>query len=129
MSLETQHILLIEEEPVVREITAFRLELLGYKVTACDSSKAGIVAIEENLPNLIIIDQYLTGIEGLELVNRFSNDVRTAEIPILILSTNTDLTDVQRAYRAGAKEYLLIPFDPLLLEDKIQKLLNPSVAV
>jgi CheY-like chemotaxis protein len=64
--------------------------------------------------------------DGIEFINRLSNDTRTSEIPIMFLSTNADLEDVQRAYNAGADEYLVIPYDPLVMEAKVERLVNAT---
>jgi len=115
-------ILLVEEEPTLREITAFRLELLGYDVVRQESAELALDWLRTNLPNLIIVAQFLPGIDGIELLNRLSNDVRTSDIPVMVLSANADLDDVQKAYNAGADEYLVTPYDPFMLESKIRRL-------
>ena len=58
------------------------------------------------------------------MLNRLSNDVQTNEIPVLFLSTNSGLDDVQKAYNAGADEYLVIPYDPVVLESKVEQLVS-----
>jgi CheY-like chemotaxis protein len=60
--------------------------------------------------------------DGVEFINRLSNDTRTSEIPIMFLSTKSDLEDVQKAYNAGADEYLVIPYDPMVLQSKLERL-------
>jgi CheY-like chemotaxis protein len=115
-------ILLIEEDRTLLDITAFRLELLGYAVVAQQSAERALEWLREQLPTLIIVDQVLPGMDGVEFINRLSNDTRTSEIPIMFLSANADLEDVQRAYNAGADEYLVIPYDPLVLEAKVERL-------
>jgi len=121
MSGQTQ-ILLIEGDPTLLEITAFRLELLGYAVETLDSAERALEWLSDKLPSLIIVDHVLPGIDGIEFINRLSNDTRTSEIPIMFLSTNGDLEDVQKAYNAGADEYLVIPYDPMVLEAKVERL-------
>jgi CheY-like chemotaxis protein len=115
-------ILLIEGDPTLLEITAFRLELLGYQVESMDSAEQAIKRLGEILPNLVIVDHVLPGMDGIEFINRLSNDTRTSNIPIMFLSSNGDLEDVQKAYNAGADEYLVIPYDPMVLESKVERL-------
>jgi DNA-binding response OmpR family regulator len=124
MSTATQapKILLVEEEETLLAITAFRLELLGYQVVTQESAERALDWLNQELPSLIIVDQVLPGIDGIDFINRLSNDMRTSNIPIMVLSTNSDLEDVQRAYNAGADEYLVIPYDPIVLESKVEKL-------
>jgi DNA-binding response OmpR family regulator len=122
MSDESPTILLIEEDPTLLEITGFRLELLGYKVVALSSADRALEWLRDELPTLIIVEQALSGIDGIEFINRLSNDIRTSETPIMFLSTTSDLDEVRRAYNAGADEYLVIPYDPLVLESKVERL-------
>jgi DNA-binding response OmpR family regulator len=117
-------ILLIESDPTLLEITAFRLELLGYGVIPCETAEKALEWLRDQLPTVVVVDHVLSGIDGIELVNRLSNDTRTSEIPIMFLSTNGDLEDVQKAYNAGADEYLVIPYDPLVLEAKVERLVS-----
>src|SRR5207253_6571733 len=119
---QSSQILLIEGDPTLLEITAFRLELLGYEVVTLESAEWALEWLRNKLPTLVIVDHILPGIDGIEFINRLSNDTRTSEIPIMFLSTNGDLEDVQKAYNAGADEYLVIPYDPLVLEAKVERL-------
>jgi CheY-like chemotaxis protein len=122
MSDRSQHILFVEEDPILLEITAFRLELLGYQVVTQQSAERALEWLRDQLPALIIVDHMLPGMDGIEFINRLSNDTRTSDIPIMFLSTNGDLEDVQKAYNAGADEYLVIPYDPMVLESKVERL-------
>lgn len=123
MRRETPSILLVEEEPTLAELTAFRLELLGYIVTCVHSAEEALAAVDRQRPDVIVLDLFLPGIDGLELANRLSNDPRTSDIPLMAFSADGDLSRVQRAYAAGVKEYLLVPYDPAVLEQKLEKLL------
>jgi DNA-binding response OmpR family regulator len=126
MPRQSPQILLIEGERTLLEITAFRLELLGYEVIECDTAERALEWLREQLPTLVIVDYVLPGIDGIEFINRLSNDTRTSEIPIMFLSTNGDLEDVQKAYNAGADEYLVIPYDPIVLESKVERLASAT---
>jgi CheY-like chemotaxis protein len=125
---QSPQILLIEGDPTLREITAFRLELLGYEVVTLDTAERAIEWLCDKLPTLIIVDHALPGMDGVEFINRLSNDTRTSDIPIMFLSTNGDLEDVQKAYNAGADEYLVIPYDPMVLESKVERLASGATA-
>lgn len=127
MSENAATILLIEGDNTLLEITAFRLELLGYNVVSLATAEQGIEWLVDQLPGIVIVDHALPGMDGIEFVNRLSNDTRTSEIPIMFLSTNGDLDDVQRAYNAGADEYLVIPYDPMVLESKVERLTSAAV--
>ncbi|MCA9259448.1 MAG: response regulator [Planctomycetales bacterium] len=114
-------ILLVEEDPTLREITAFRLELLGHRIAALPSADAALDWLGEQKPDLIAVG-HVSDMPSFELLNRFSDDPRTSESPVLYLSPDSDLDAVQKAFNAGADEYLLVPYDPLVLEDKVSGL-------
>jgi CheY-like chemotaxis protein len=123
MPKDTPRILLIGDEPTLAEITAFRLELLGYTVNRAEGADDALAKIATEAPDVIILDTAVNGASGVELANRLSNDQAISRIPILVFSTSADLADVQRAYTAGVKDYLVIPFDPVVLERKLERLL------
>ena len=125
MTSPASKILLIEQEPVLLEITAFRLELLGYEVIQHASAAAATVWLEEHLPSLIAIG-HLDDLDSIEFLNRLSNEERTSTIPVIYLSASADLEDVQRAFNAGADEYLVTPYNPLVLEQKVGDLLHAA---
>jgi CheY-like chemotaxis protein len=126
MPNDTPRILLIGDEPTLADITAFRLELLGYVVFRAESADEALANIADRAPDVIILDTSVSGSGGIELANRFSNDQATSRIPILVFSTSADLADVQRAYTAGVKDYLVTPFDPVVLEQKLERLLSKN---
>ncbi len=127
MSLQDATILLIEEEPTLRDITAFRLELLGYQVITKLTADEANQELTEKLPDMIAVG-HVAEMESIDFLNHLSNDPRTNELPVLYLSGSADLEEVQRAYNAGADEFLVTPYDPLILESKVEGLLLAASA-
>ncbi|MEO1497199.1 MAG: response regulator [Planctomycetota bacterium] len=124
MSVDTRRVLLIEEDATLREITAFRLELLGHVVVSHSSGETALTWLLDELPDAIVVGHFLPDMDGLELIDRLSNEVRTSDIPVMLLSPNSELEDVQKAFNSGADEYLVTPFDPQTLEMKLSRLLS-----
>jgi CheY-like chemotaxis protein len=124
MSNDKKHILLIEEDPTLADITSFRLELLGHRVDTLHSAEDALSRLVDQMPDMVVVGHFLPGMDGIDFLNRISNDVRTSKIPTMLLSPNSELDDVQRAFNAGADEYLVTPFDPQTLEKKVQRLVN-----
>jgi len=122
MSHHEATILLIEEEPTLRDITSFRLELLGYQVVTKITADEANHSLSEKLPTLIAVG-HVAEMESIEFLNHLSNDPRTSDLPIIYLSGSADLEEVQRAFNAGADEFLVTPYDPLVLEKKVEGLL------
>jgi DNA-binding response OmpR family regulator len=122
MTNQAPHILLMEEEPTLLDITAFRLELLGYTVTCMETAQEATLWLKDNLPDLIAVGQ-LTDMKSVEFLNLLSNDPRTSELPMIYVSARADLMEVQQAYNAGADEFLVTPYNPMVLEKKVEGLL------
>ena len=116
--------MLVEDDETLAEITAFRLELLGYGVRQVRTADETRALLKEQTPDLIILDLALSGTDGFELTNEIRNDPKTTEIPVLAFSSSADLEDVQRAYAAGVSDFLVTPYDPLVLQHKLEQLLN-----
>src|SRR5688500_11506499 len=125
MSTLRKKILVVEEEPTLLDILAFRLELLGFEVETKLTADAALTWLAASAPDLIAVG-HLSDMDPLEFLNRVSDDQRTSQTPVLVLSPDPDLDAVQRAYNAGANEYLLTPFDPLVFEQKVQHLLTAA---
>ena len=128
MRSDTPDILLVEEDETLADITAFRLELLGYRVAQARSGEAALDRVHDSPPDLLIVDLYLPGIDGIELINRLRSDNATAEIPVMVFSVDSDLNVVANAFAAGANDYLMTPYDPAVLQEKIAKLLEQFAA-
>ena len=120
-------VLLVEEDGLLAEVTGFRLQLLDFDVETVVSAEATFAALNRELPDVIVLDLTLPDMDGIELTDRLSNDPKTSQIPIMVLSTNADLNEVQRAHAAGANDYLVIPYDPTMLEQKLKALLQRGV--
>jgi DNA-binding response OmpR family regulator len=116
-------LMLVEGEPTMAELTSFRLELLGFRMRHVNSLTAAQQELERDLPDLMIINSALPDGDGLEFVSRLRNHHSPADLPVLVCTTDNQLGTVERAYRCGVQAYIVAPFDPTVLESKIQELL------
>lgn len=123
MANDSPKILLLEDDPLLSDITSFRLEMLGFEVDCRGTPEDTFDWLKEHRPDIVILDIAMCGNEGLDLLNRLSNDQQYGDIPVLVFSTSADLDAVQRAFAAGADEFLVTPYDPSNLEHKLEKLM------
>ncbi len=122
------HLLIVEEEATLADVTAFRLELLGFSVEVARSGEEALPLVKQRKPDLMIIDLKLPGAGGVALIEQLASENETAAIPILALSFDAELEQVQRAFTAGATDYLVAPYNPAVLEEKVEKLLAEAAA-
>ncbi|QDV81465.1 response regulator [Planctomycetes bacterium TBK1r] len=124
MNSEAKKILVYIAHPTVLEVTVFRLELLGMRTTGVSSSDEMTEALAEGLPDAVLIDLDLETGEGIRWVEKIASDECTSHIPIICISSRGDLVEVENAYKAGAKSFVISPYDPVVLESKLVALLN-----
>jgi CheY-like chemotaxis protein len=121
MSKKTRQIMLVEPEPLLAEVTAFRLELHGYRVEIVRSAEEALQKVGSLQPDLILTDFQLPGMDGPGLIEQLALDESTSEIPVIVLSVDADLDCVQSVFNVGAKDFVVVPYHPEILEQKVAK--------
>jgi CheY-like chemotaxis protein len=122
MSHNTKRILLVEPEGVLAEVTAFRLELLGYSVETVGTPAEALRKIPLHDPDVIITDLVLKDMDAIGFIETLSSNEATSDIPIMVLSIDADLDRVSAVHKAGAADFLLVPYHPEVLEVKVANL-------
>ena len=126
MTKPRPQILIVEAEEVIADITAFRLELLGFDVSVAHRGEQVNELLQARKPDLFIIDMQLPGLSGLALIEQVTASEATGRIPVIAISFDANTDQVQQAFAAGAADYLVAPFDPLVLEEKVSSLTGAS---
>lgn len=117
-------ILIGEDHPDTLQILKVVLESEGYRVdTALDSETVLAKAIR-NKPMLILLDMRLPNIGGVEVCRRLKQDLSTAHIPVVIVTAKSDHEARAGAVEAGADAYVLKPFDPADLVERVNKIFD-----
>jgi DNA-binding response OmpR family regulator len=119
----TVELLLVQAEPVLAELTKFRLELLGYQIKCVATRGEATAAIEAAQPDLVIVDTTLPDGDGIEWIAQIRRIHATDSLPIIVFSLDPSLETVERSFHAGANDYLITPFDPNVMEEKIESIL------
>lgn len=119
-------ILLIEDNPDVRENTEELLELAGYDVITAENGKIGIKEAKENLPDLILCDIMMPVMDGYDVIYYLSIDPKTSCIPFIFLTAKSEKTDFRKGMELGADDYLTKPFEEVELIKAIERRLNKS---
>ncbi|NJN18433.1 MAG: response regulator [Oscillochloris sp.] len=119
-------LLLIDDDRTGSEMLRSYLECLGYQLISVESAEEGLAYLRDTLPNLIMMDIRLHGIDGLEAIRRLRADVATRSIPIIALTTLAMPGDDQRCLAAGANAYISKPLRLHRLATVIADLLTKS---
>lgn len=105
------HILLIEDNDDIREMTADFLKLKGFQVTTSIDGLEGVTKAKEINPDLIVSDVMMPKMDGFEVFESLHKDPKTAAIPFIFLSAKTEKSDVRKGMSLGVDDYLTKPFE------------------
>lgn len=117
-------ILVVEDEKDIAKAIVKWLEIKGFKTVISYNGRSGVVNAWLHKPDLILLDIRLPRINGLEVCRILRDDKRTKDIPIIMLTSLDAIGDVEKAFAAGANDYLTKPFEYERLETKISKYLT-----
>ncbi|MDO9091591.1 MAG: phosphate regulon transcriptional regulator PhoB [Rubrivivax sp.] len=117
-------ILIVEDEPAIAELITLNLRHDGHEVQVAGNSQAAQTAIDRALPDLVVLDWMLPGESGIQLAQRWRRDVRTRDLPIVMLTARSDERDVVQGLDAGADDYLAKPFSTTELLARIRSVLR-----
>jgi two-component system phosphate regulon response regulator PhoB len=115
-------ILLIEDERGLTEALTWTFQREGYEVLVAGDGQEGLRRAQTLLPDLIILDIMLPGLNGLEVCRELRAGERTRDIPIIILSAKAEETDQVVGFSLGADDYVTKPFSPKVLLQRIKAL-------
>ena len=119
-------ILIVEDEPAIREMVVMALERAGYEMLQAASAEEAERALANGLPSLILLDWMLPGMSGIELARRLRRDEYTRDIPIIMLTARSEEDDRIRGLEVGADDYIAKPFSTRELQARIKAVLRRS---
>jgi two-component system, OmpR family, phosphate regulon response regulator PhoB len=108
-------VLLVEDEPAQRAVLAYNLEAEGFAVTQADNGEDAMVLVEEEDPDIIILDWMMPKVSGIEVCRRLKMRPDTRTIPIIMLSARAEEVDRIRGLETGADDYVVKPYSVLEL--------------
>ncbi len=117
-------ILIVDDEVYILHILDFSLGAEGYEViTAADGEEALAKARGEK-PDLVVLDVMMPKVDGFEACRRLKNDPETRELPVILLTAKGREVDRKMGIEVGADDYMVKPFSPSKLIQKIESFLN-----
>ena len=119
-------ILIADDEPNQLELMAFNLERAGFSAIRAQNGKEVIELVEENNPDLIILDWMMPKMSGIEVCRSLRSRSETKLLPIIILSARSEEGDKSLGLDSGADDYISKPFSPKELISRVKALLRRS---
>ncbi len=128
-ALSGMKILMVDDNPGNLDILMDMLKGEGYQISVATSGEMALKAVDHQLPDLILLDVMMPGIDGFETCEKFKNDPVTKSIPIIFLSAKTDSTDIVKGFQVGGLDYVIKPFnqEEVLVRIRTQLLLTQTL--
>jgi twitching motility two-component system response regulator PilH len=117
------HILIVDDSATDAKLFSAMLERAGHKVSHAVDAESGIARAKSEVPDLILMDVIMPGMNGFQATRSLSRDPSTSHIPVVIVTTKSMETDRVWALRQGAKDFLVKPVGEKDLVARIQTLL------
>jgi DNA-binding response OmpR family regulator len=114
-------VLLVEDDPTIREMTRMALERDGFVVETAGDGRSGLEAFERGAPDVVLLDVMLPGLDGVSVCRQIRSK---SVVPIVMLSARTDPIDVVLGLEAGADDYVTKPFEPPILAARLRAVLR-----
>ena len=117
-------ILIAEDERDIRDLVAFTLRFAGYEVVAAANGEEAVLLAPKENPDLILMDVRMPRMTGYEACRVMKSNPDLKDIPIVFLSAKGQESEIQTGLEVGAEEYLLKPFAPDQLTDRVKSILS-----
>ena len=118
------HIIIVEDDEDIAALVAYNLERQGWKCTLVHNGTEGWEQIRHHMPDCVILDMMLPGMNGMEILNEMKNHDATCHIPALFLTARSELDDRLAGLRLGADDYICKPFSSKELVLRVRNVLH-----
>jgi DNA-binding response OmpR family regulator len=119
-------ILVVDDDPTMVKLINVNLKLNNYSVVEATSGEQALDVVDAEGLDLVVLDIMMPGVDGWEVLKRIRSNPETQEMPVILVTAKTQDSDVIRGWELGADEYVIKPFNPLLLVEVIKMVLDRS---
>ncbi|MBN9674774.1 MULTISPECIES: phosphate regulon transcriptional regulator PhoB [Salipiger] len=110
MSADQPTVLVVEDEASQREVLRYNLEAEGFRVAAAGNGEEALVMLDEEEPDVIVLDWMLPNLSGIEVCRQIKTRPETRGVPVIMLSARSEEIDRVRGLETGADDYVVKPY-------------------
>jgi two-component system alkaline phosphatase synthesis response regulator PhoP len=122
-----EKIFVVDDEEDILELLRFNLSREGCQVFCASSGEEALRLVRSEIPDLVVLDLMLPGIDGLEVTRRLKSDPNTKHLPIVMLTAKGEEADIVTGLELGADDYVTKPFSPRILVARVRAVLRRKV--
>lgn len=112
-------LLVVDDNRMNRLKLAYNLEQQGHAVTLAENGQQALALLQSQPFDLVLLDMLMPGIDGFQVLQQLKGDSRLRDLPVIVISALDEMECVVKCIEMGAEDYLLKPFDPVLLRARI----------
>ena len=124
--MDRRKILVVDDDSTMVKLINVNLKLNNYAVIEAISGEQALDIVSKEPLDLVVLDIMMPGVDGWEVLKRIREDGDTEQLPVILVTAKTQDSDVIRGWELGADEYVIKPFNPLLLVEVIKMVLDRS---
>lgn len=117
-------ILAVDDEKHIVRLVQVNLERQGYEVVTANDGKEALQKVEEEHPDLVVLDVMMPFMDGFEVLQNLRRNPATREIPVIMLTAKAQDADVFKGWQSGVDCYLTKPFNPMELVSFVKRIFN-----
>jgi DNA-binding response OmpR family regulator len=117
-------VLVVDDDPDVRRLVEMKLRLDGVETLTASNGAEALALLEKTRVDVVILDIMMPEMDGVEACRRIRDIPRLANLPVLMLTARAQLADIERGFEVGATDYMVKPFSPRELADRVASLLT-----
>ncbi len=120
----SKRILIVDDEPDVLSLAAFRLKKSGYEILTATDGQMGLDMITSEKPDLVLLDLRLPNMDGMDVCKHVKSDKELQHIPIILFTATEDVRVADVVKEVDANDYIVKPFEPDKLIEKIKSFID-----
>ena len=121
-----ERILIVEDDPDILQLLEYNLQKEGYRTLSSTSGEAALRLARAELPDLVILDLMLPGVDGLDVCRALRADARTRHIRVIMVTAKNEEADIVSGLEVGADDYIAKPFSPRVFLARVKAALRKS---
>jgi two-component system phosphate regulon response regulator PhoB len=124
-----RRIVIADDDPIILSLVSLRLELADYEVLSAENGEKALALIRKFEPVAAILDVQMPHKTGIDVLDAIKSDPKTDKLPVMMLTGERDTGVVMQAMGAGAGDYMVKPFHPDRLLERVERMVRSSAKV
>ncbi|MFG1923644.1 response regulator transcription factor [Cryptosporangium sp. NPDC048952] len=120
-------ILIADDDRDILDLVAFKLSAAGHELITATDGATALTEARRSVPDIVVLDVSMPGMSGLDVCRELRAEPMTSSVPVILLTARGQESDVEAGFDVGADDYILKPFSPRELQNRITAMLGRSM--